>query len=77
MFSLDKLKLKKSGIVVKNQAKKNIKKRLLDIGLTEGCIVKCILESPSKDIKAYLIRGSLIAIRDIDSKNIIMEEYNE
>jgi len=47
-----------------------IKRRLLDIGLIPGTRVECVLSSPSNDSLAYLIRGTTIAIRKIDSKEI-------
>lgn len=46
--------------------------RLYDLGFIIGTKIKTILES--KDIKAYLCRDSLIAIRDIDAKKIIVED---
>lgn len=49
----------------------SIRRRLQDIGLIEGTEVKCLLESPSKDPKAFLIRGAVIALRSEDSSNII------
>jgi len=61
------------GIIKKMEAKENIKRRLLDIGLTEGTNVECVLESPFKNPLAYLIRGAVIAIRKEDCKNIIVE----
>lgn len=46
--------------------------RLYDLGFIIGTKIKTILES--KGIKAYLCRDSLIALRDIDAKNIIIED---
>ena len=51
----------------------SIKRRLLDIGLIEGTKVENVLESPFKDPVAFLIRGAVIAIREDDSKNIMVE----
>lgn len=48
----------------------NIKRRLLDIGLIPGTIIKLIYLSPFKDPKAYLVRNTVIAIRNKDAKEI-------
>lgn len=51
----------------------SIKRRLLDIGLIEGTKVKNVLISPAGDPMAFLIRGAVVALRNEDSKNIIVE----
>lgn len=45
-------------------------KRLYDIGLVEGTKIKCVGQSPMGDPRAYLIRGTVIAIRNCDGKAI-------
>ncbi len=54
----------------------DIKRRLLDIGLTPGTKIENAFKNPFGDIAAYEIRGALIAIRDIDSRNILVEEVS-
>ena len=51
-----------------------IKRRLYDIGLIKGTNIKLLYKSPSKNIKAYLIKNSIIAIRDKDAINIEVGE---
>lgn len=70
---LPEMKLGQKAIIKKLQANENIKRRLLDIGLIEGTCVECVLKSPFNDPIAYLIRGTLIAIRKEDSKDIVVE----
>ena len=48
----------------------NISRRLLDIGLIPGTRVECVLVSPAKNPKAYMIRGAIIAIRNEDAFDI-------
>lgn len=48
----------------------SIRRRFLDIGLTDGATVECVGRSPLGDPAAYLIRGAVIAIRDEDSAGI-------
>lgn len=52
----------------------SIKRRLLDIGLTPGTVVESSFSNPGGNLIAYFIRGALIAIRDDDAKNILIEE---
>ena len=46
----------------------SIEKRFADIGLIKGTAVKCLCQSPGRDMKAYLIRGAVIAIRNEDCR---------
>ncbi len=48
----------------------NMRRRLLDIGLTEGTGVKCLFKSPSGNPAAYLIRGAVIALRNEDASSV-------
>ena len=47
-----------------------MRRRLMDIGFTEGTEVKCVLAAPSGEPKAYLVRGSVIALRREDAQLI-------
>ncbi len=44
--------------------------RLLDLGFSSGTEIKCLMESPLGNPKAYLIKGSVIAIRNEDANYI-------
>ncbi len=48
------------------------RRRLLDIGLTQGTKITCLFESPPKDPRAYLIRGAVIALRAEEAENIVV-----
>lgn len=49
-----------------------IKRRLLDLGFVKNTSVTPVLSSPSKGVKAFWIRNTLIAIRDEDSSLILV-----
>ncbi|MBQ7136663.1 MAG: ferrous iron transport protein A [Bacilli bacterium] len=66
--------LGKKAIVEKVISSGSIKRRLLDIGLTPGTVVESVFSNPGGNLTAYMIRGALIAIRDNDSKNILIRE---
>lgn len=55
----------------------SMRRRLLDIGLTENTPVTCLGRSPAGDPSAYLIRGAVIAIRRKDSADIFITSPKE
>ena len=67
-MGINDLKLYEEGIITKIEASENIKKRLMDIGFIKGTKVKPVLIN--KNIRAYLIKGTVIAIRTKDTSNI-------
>lgn len=73
-MNLCDIPLGKKSIVVKVISTGSIKRRLLDIGLTPGTIVESVFSNPGGNLTAYMIRGALIAVRDSDSRNILVRE---
>lgn len=49
-----------------------LKRRLLDLGLTQGTVVEAVQKSPAGDPVAYLIRGAVIALRSEDASSVII-----
>ena len=72
LFSLTDLEVGERATVREMNADSSIKRRLLDIGIIEGTNIECVMKSPWNDPIAYRIRGAVIAIRNEDSKNIIV-----
>jgi len=72
---LNNIKKNRYYIVDKINLHEKTKRRLYDIGLVTGTKINLLFNSPSKKIKAYLIRDSIIAIRNKDAKNI--EVYDD
>ena len=68
--NLDQLPLKQNGKIEKIECDEGIKRRLLDMGLVKGTDIEPILVSPSGDPRAFIVRGTIIAIRKEDAKNI-------
>ena len=50
-----------------------IGRRLSDLGLIRNTIVECVMRSPLGDPTAYLIRGTVIALREDDAKFVVVE----
>ncbi len=46
------------------------RRRLLDLGMVPGTMVKVVLQSPAGDPRAYQIRGTLIALRREEAEKI-------
>lgn len=70
--TLNKLPINKIGIIKKLNSNETIKRRLLDLGMVKNTIIKTLYKSPLGDPVAYLMRGSVIAIRNDDAKNIFI-----
>ena len=48
--------------------------RLRELGLTDGTEIKRYKSAPSGNPAAYLFRGAVIALRNEDAKNIMVEK---
>jgi len=69
---LKNLKLNSTGIIQEIKCSPEIKKRFIDLGFISGTEITPVLTSPSGNIRAYYIKSTLLAIRDQDSKNILI-----
>ncbi len=67
---LCELEVGEAGIVTDNSSRSDIRRRFLDIGLINGAYVECVGKSPLGDPLAYLIKGTVIAIRKNDCNKI-------
>ena len=47
-----------------------MRRRLLDLGFTAGAHITCLQHAASGDPAAYFIRGTVIALREEDSRRI-------
>ena len=72
--TLDSLNIGERAVVLRLTVHGSMRRRLLDIGLTEGAAVECVGTSPCGDPSAYLIRGAVIAIRSEDCRDIVIEK---
>lgn len=70
--SLNTLKEGQSARVESIVARGSMRRRLQDIGLISGTRVTCLGRSPFGDPSAFLIRGAAIALREEDSRNILV-----
>ena len=49
-----------------------MRRRLLDLGLVPGAQISCLYTAPSGNPRAYLIRGSIIALRNQDAMDVAL-----
>ena len=72
LLCLKDLAVGECAMVWKLKNRVELRRRLRDMGLVEGTCVKCIGKSPAGDPAAYLVRGTVIAIRKYDARQIIV-----
>ena len=70
VVNLSQLPLNKYGYIQELKCDGNIRRRLLDLGLVKGTKITPVLVSPSKDPRAFFVRGSIIAIRKEDAEKV-------
>ncbi len=54
----------------------SMRRRLQDLGIIPGTKIECVLKNPSGDPVAYFVRGAMIALRNRDSKGILVQSHS-
>ena len=70
---LSELKPGQSARIRKLLCPGSLRRRLLELGFGPHTEISCISRSPAGDPHAYLVRGSVIALRNQDSRGILVE----
>lgn len=78
MMEITVMPLSKSSVgenlkVIAVRLNKQKKRRLSDLGILPGTKIKVLQRSPCGDPVAYFVRGTVIALRNEDTKKIIVE----
>ena len=73
MLSLDKLPLNQTGNIKTIKCSGILERRLLDLGLVKDTPITALFRSPLGDPTAYEFRGSIIAIRSDEARNIYVK----
>lgn len=60
-------------VIVRLEEEGPMRRRLLDMGFTQGALAECELIGPSGDPRAYRVRGALVALRRENARNIFVE----
>lgn len=69
---LTDLAVGQTGIIERISPDFSLYTRLTDIGFSGGVEIKNLMRSPLGDPTAYLIKGTVIALRREDAKNIYL-----
>lgn len=75
-MKLCELKNGESARIVKIGRLGELKKRLVDMGVTAGEIIKLERDAPLGDPQEYIIKSTGIAIRKEDAQNIEVEKIS-
>jgi len=70
MMTLDRLPLNSSGEIISLDFTGNLRRRILDLGFSVGSKVVSAFKSPAGDPVAYIVRGTVIALRNEDAEKI-------
>jgi ferrous iron transport protein A len=71
-LSLSDLVPGEAGDVIRLEVEGEQRRRLMDLGLVPGTTVSVAFRSPLGDPASYQIRGALIALRDVQARQIII-----
>ena len=74
MASLADLALGRRGRVKCLMAKGGMRRRLMDLGFTAGAETECLFAAPGRGMRAYRIRGAVIALRQRDARQVAVED---
>ena len=77
VFPLCGLPVGTAGIIEAVRAEGELRRRLTELGYFPGEKVKKVLVSPLGDPSAYLVRGTVTAIRSRDAGSILIREAGE
>ena len=72
-IGLDRLPLGKQGRVLCVNADTHLKKRLYNFGFIPGTLVSGRYRTPDKSVTALEFRGTVVALRTRDMRNIRVE----
>lgn len=77
MKPLSEVPLNQEVIICSIHHEASMKRRLMDLGFVENSVVKPVLESPRRGMRAYLIKGCKIGLRQEESAAIAVKEKGD
>ena len=72
---LNELHINNIGIINDINTNDSFKRRLLNLGIVKGSYIKPLYKAILKDPTAYLVKNSVIALREEDAKNIMVKTH--
>ena len=77
LTQMSKLKKGESAVIKSLLNTSDMRRRLIDIGFSEGSVVTLLCHAPLSDPIAYSIKGSMIALRKEDACLITVEKEDQ
>lgn len=77
MKRLNEIPIGQTVYVVAIEHEAIMKRRLLDLGIVKDSKVTPVLTSPTKGMRAYIIKGCKIALRLEESSSILVRDEEE
>lgn len=74
--SLSKLKLNEEAVIEEINCEKEVKRRILDMGLTKGTTIVLTKFAPLNDPLEILVRDYRLTIRKTEASKIIVKKVN-
>lgn len=71
---LNQLKPGEKGKIADVFLKGEIRKRLQDMGITKGALIECVYRAPFGNPASYFVKGTLLAVRDLEAREIVIEK---
>ena len=72
---LNELPINNIGIINDINTNDSFKRRILNLGIVKGSYIKPLYKAILKDPTAYLVKNSVIALREEDAKNIMVKTH--
>lgn len=73
-MTLEDVAIGKKAIITELKNSGSIRRRQLDLGIMPYTTIEPILSSPSGHMRSYFVKGTMIALRDDETKDIMVEE---
>ncbi len=72
-YPLNQIMPEETAVIVSLPAEPSLRRRLIDLGFSPETQVTCVLRQKGGEIAAYLVRGTVIALRKEDSAEIYVK----
>lgn len=69
-ITLDQLRKGQQAVVARVKSRGLERRRLMDLGILPGTEIRVEMGSPLGDPVAYQVRGSVIALRNVQAQNV-------
>ena len=72
LLELSALPVGAEGVAAAFRPGTGVSKRLAELGFTPGSRIKCLFAAPSGSPRAYLVKNTVVALRDSDASAVLL-----